>query len=173
MKNQSVFGLFYLVAFLAIVPSACGAGSPGSQSFLGTPRLQSSMAPSAQTVKELLYVSDGIRYTVHVFNYQTGATLGTLRGFGNPSGECVDANGDVYIGSGSLNLIVEYAHGGNTPLQTLYLDGSPIACSISPKGDLAVANGRTPSGGGDVDIFRYASGGPSPYANASCYTLYG
>jgi hypothetical protein len=56
--------------------------------------------------------------------------------------------------------VLEYAHGGTNPIQSLYDPGQPIGCSIDPTtGDLAVANEMSPSGGyGNISIFKKAKG---------------
>jgi hypothetical protein len=61
--------------------------------------------------------------------------------------------------------IVEYAHGGTTPIATLG-DGSeePLACSVDPKtGNLAVLDA------GDIAVFAHASGSPTRYSGGNVY----
>ena len=126
------------------------------------------MAPGSSSMKRLLYLSDQSTQSVQVFDFGSGRNVGELGGFKSPYGQCVDKRGDVFLTteSGSVGAVLEYSHGGDTPVRTFVTDGHPIGCSISPVGgDLAVDNG-TPSGGSDVEIWRHASGTPLSYANS-------
>src|SRR5580698_10194280 len=73
---------------------------------------------------------------VFVYDYKTGAMVGELGDFNfyEPGGMCVDKTGDVWITSTDTGQIVEYAHGGVTPLQTLNTDQNPVGCSVAPNG---------------------------------------
>lgn len=138
-------------------------------------RGRSWMSPSAQTTRRLLYVS-GCYALVYVYNYDSGALVGTLAGFNFPQGQCVDARGDVWIAnfgegsSGQHSSVVEYSHGGSAPLETLVTNGSSIGCSVAPNGDLAVSNfdryfGYGP---GNIQVWKNASGSPQEYTSTSC-----
>jgi hypothetical protein len=112
---------------------------------------------------------------VHVFDFDTRKTVGNLTGFNNPYGDCVDKKGDVFLTTEikSAGAVLEYSHGGQTPINSFDTDGHPIGCSISPiSGDLAVDNGL-PSGGSDVEIWTHASGTPTSYVDEQdCQYLY-
>lgn len=128
------------------------------------------MLPEAKS-KDLLYVSDADRGIVFVFAYlartgRIGRLVGKLTGFYQPSGECVDQSGDVFV-TDQGGAIVEYAHGGTNPIETLP-SADPVACSIDPTtGNLAVANyytfGRGGELPGDIAIFTNAQGNPTTY----------
>lgn len=136
-------------------------------------RGSSRLNPNAKAIKELLYVSDHHTDDVYVYNFKSGAILGKLTGFHDPYGQCVDSNGDIWIANFSGHSIVEYEHGGTSPIRTLMTDGHAIGCSVAPQGDLSVANMSTSDGSGDVEVWENASGSPSSYANAqSCYYLW-
>ena len=81
---------------------------------------------------------------------------------------CVDKKGDVWVVNNSSASLVEYKHGGKTPIATLYGISFPIGCSVDPTtGDLAVANyGNGSYGGGDVSIFAHAKGTPKVYTDS-------
>lgn len=131
------------------------------------------MSADAKGKSELLYVSDGATNDVYVYDYPKGTEVGKLTGFNYPDGQCVDARGDVYITNFEAGTVLEYAHGGTTPVKTLETDGNPIGCSVSPAGDLAVANFSTPSGPGNVLVFKAASGTPTEYSDPSgCYYVW-
>jgi hypothetical protein len=122
-------------------------------------RGESWVLPQARS-DDLLYVSDIGTDDVLVFSYPQGALVGTLSGFDNPFGLCVDVKGDVFIANGSADTVVEYAHGGKTPIATLNLGTSTQACSVDEHtGDLAVV---TPSYG--IAIFKHAKGTPTKYS---------
>jgi hypothetical protein len=127
---------------------------------------QSWMAPDAKK-KNLLYVSDASANDVYVYSYRTTKLKGTLTGFNAPGGLCVDQAGDVFIANTSANDIVEYAHGGTSPIATLSDPGEyPVDCSVDPtSGNLAVTNLFSNSGPGSVSIYPNASGTPTNYAD--------
>jgi hypothetical protein len=169
-----------VVGFLAIVllltacssPSQLGLPEPIRPSVALPDRGHSWMARSAKALN-LLYISDVPARDVDVFSYPAGRLLGKLTGFEIPNGECVDKTGDVFVTDGELLEIREYAHGGTRPLATLSDPGAAEDCSIDPMtGDLAVANStspRTPSGQGDIAIYKDAKGTPKTYANPDLF----
>lgn len=109
----------------------------------------------------LLYVTDGSS-DVAIYSYPKGKLVGTLTGFGLAKGVCTDSHQDVFITDSALHQIVEYAHGGSTPIATITEDAgnNPLACSVDPQtNNLAVAN-ELP---GDVAVFQNAQGQPTTY----------
>jgi hypothetical protein len=93
------------------------------------------------------------------------STLITLQGFNEPYGECVDAKGDTWITNFVGESVAEYARGGTQPISTLSTNGYSVGCSVSPNGDLAVANFSAASGIGNIDVFKHDSGTPTAYSN--------
>jgi hypothetical protein len=132
------------------------------------------MNPAAKK-SDLLYL-DSQAGDVYVFSYPKGELMGTLTGLSDPQGECVDKKGDVFFTSFAGEQILEYAHGGTSPINTLsnpseYMEG----CSVDPKtGDLAVIDFEPSSGGGgaSVAIFANASGSPTVLSDANLYLGY-
>jgi hypothetical protein len=117
---------------------------------------------------KLLYVSDAGTDDVQIYTYPNGAPAGTLTGFNEPQGECVDSAGDVFVTNTRASTIVEYAHGGTTPVATLADPGQfPVACAINSRtGDLAVSNAfDTGFYGGSVSVYKKAVGTPTTYSN--------
>jgi DNA-binding beta-propeller fold protein YncE len=109
---------------------------------------------------DLLYVSNG-NGAVTVYRYWKRDLVGKLSGFTAPTGECVDAVGNIFIADADAHDIVEYAHGARSPMRVLQ-DGksSPYGCSVDPTtGNLAVANFD-----GNVALYRHASGKPRIYS---------
>jgi WD40 repeat protein len=138
-------------------------------------RLRSRQASLSSAIKKthpLLYVSDANEREVFVYKYPNKKLVSTLTGFHEPRGECVDANGDVFIVDewvpAGTSKIYEYAHGGTSPIATLSDSGEfAYGCSINPNtGDLAVSSVGTPSDGpGSVAIYANAQGTPTLYAD--------
>jgi len=165
--------------------AACSAQQPGSGGLVpaGASPAQTArsgdrrswMAPDAKN-KDLLYVADQNTNDVDVFSYPALKREGTLSGFDAPSGECVDNRGDVFIANDEASDIIEYAHGGTSPIATLSDPGYyPVDCSIDPTtGNLAVANIISTSfGQGNIAIYTDAKGAPSAYySDANVYSMY-
>ncbi len=150
-------GLFTVATFTA------GCSGLGSQTNL-PPAVPSSTASQPAVHGALLYVSDTATSEVYVFSYPKGKLLQSLTGFEEPGGECVDKSGDVFITNTGGSNIIEYAHGGSTPVKTLKDTGwFPIGCSVDPAtGNLAVTNfSSSSSGAGNVVIYKHAKGRPT------------
>lgn len=132
------------------------------------------MAPDAAP-QDLLYVSDLATYDVNVYSYPGGKMKGRLTGFGGPEGECVDATGHVFITNFGASNILEYAHGGTSPIATLNDPGYyPVGCSVDvTTGNLAVANYVTTSGAGQggVVIYKQAKGSPKIYTEPKIVSM--
>ena len=97
--------------------------------------------------EDLLYVATGDN--VYVLSYPGGKLVGSLGITGNNL--CSDARGDVFIPTSGYD-VVEYAHGGNSPIETLADGDIPLGCAVDPTtGNLAVTNEA--SGAGEVAIF--------------------
>lgn len=151
---------------LALIVSGCASGA-NSVSPLAQPAplaAQSWMSPGAKTAT-LIYAVDSRTGEVNVYDYSNGQQVGTISGdFIIAAAGCVDARGDVFLTAGEN--VMEYAHGGTTPLQTYTPShGQIVGCSIDAKGDLAVS---TSSPGG---VVIYAKGNPKhsvTYSNSEC-----
>lgn len=104
------------------------------------------MEPNAKH-GDLLYVATGDN--VYALSYPHGRLVGALGVAGNDL--CSDAKGDVFVASSGY-VVLEYAHGGTYPLQTLHGGDIPLGCAVDPRsGDLAVT--QEASGAGEVAIF--------------------
>lgn len=118
----------------------------------------------AASGRDLVYVS--AQSEVDVYTYPRGKLVGKLSaGFSDATGLCSDTKGNVWIVNPNYlgtSTLVEYAHGGNTPIATLQ-DGTkhiPDYCALDPvTGNLAVANTN-----GDVAIYANAQGSPTYYS---------
>jgi hypothetical protein len=129
------------------------------------------MEPGAKS-NVLLYVSNFYGSDVTVYSYPKGGLVGTLTGFGSPTGVCSDSQGNVFITDYADADIVEFAHGGTTPIATLSDSGlRPEGCSVDPTtGNLAVSNLETNGFlHGDLAIYPNASGTPEMYTNPNFF----
>lgn len=150
---------------LGLIAIFSGCGVLGAPAQLAPTASESGRLPrSAQPDRkgDLLYISDFLNDDVYVFSYPKtdGSLEGTLTGFDNPAGLCVDAKGDLFVTNDSAADILEYAHGGTKPIATLELSGGyPYGCSVDPAtGNLAVTSTRT-----GVAIYADAKGTPTSY----------
>jgi len=190
MRN-SRFGWYALSAsIVASLLAGCGVGSPsspapgavnqtasmsavnasrGATAAVQPDRGASWMDPDARK-SDLTYIAD--QGTNDVYVYAAAKLVGTLKGFNEPSGECVDKAGDVLVTNFGASNIVEYAHGAKKPIQTLSDPGFlPLGCSIDPTtGNLAVTNRvDTQFSDGNLVVYADAQGAPTSYTNSNIY----
>jgi len=128
------------------------------------------MSPGAQNIKKLMYVAGAGTGTVYVYDYKTRQLVGELKGFLQPNGECVDAKGNIWITDWQATTTIEYAHGGTSPIATLYTQAEQTACSMDPTtGNLAVGTFSP----GRIYVFRKARGTPRIYTSNACAEMWG
>lgn len=136
------YGFAVSAAIVMLAGCSGGSQSPGIPSATAMQRMRATswMAPDAKS-SDLLYISEQIGDVV-VFSYPKGKLVGTLTGLPDPQGECVDKKGDVFVTTFGGGEILEYAHGGTSPIATLTDPGwQPNGCSVDPAtGNVAVAN---------------------------------
>ena len=110
------------------------------------------MDPSAKG-QRLLYVSDEKNRAVYIYG-PSNKLEGTLTGFFEPLGECVDAANDVWIVDSGGNEVIEYAHGSTTPISGIGTSaGDPVGCSVDPTtGDIAIGVAQFTSAPGWLQI---------------------
>jgi len=121
----------------------------------------------------LLYVSN--YHDDNVLVYQNDQMVGKLTGFKGPDGVCGDKQGNVWIVNNLGANIVEYAHGGQSPIAQLSDDSAyPLGCSVDAvTGKLAVTNVFGPSGGpGSIAVYTNAAGVPTRYRDPNIYYVY-
>jgi hypothetical protein len=172
LRGLALCAALALLAGCGGLPQALRSSAPSGQASIRAPqrahpdRGRSWMLAEAKK-DNLLYVSDASTYDVYAFSYPKGKLVGTLTDQNNPAGLCVDAKGDLFVtqlyGGGH---IVEYPHGGTTPIESLSDPGyEPGGCSVDPTtGNLAVSNIITDSfGTGDLLVFKNAKGTPATY----------
>jgi hypothetical protein len=180
---QIVLGVLGLVGILNgcalrqaqgdVVPSV----SAPSANAVREPAGRSWILPAAKN-QDLLYISDEEAQLVDIYTYKSHKLVGTLTGFFNPEGLCVDKTGDVYVTndtSEGVHQITEFAHGSTNPIRTINdPNGRANGCSVDPEtGDLAVTNLWGASDGeGNVTVYAHASGSPTAYSNPNIYWYY-
>ena len=114
---------------------------------------------------DLLYVGTGDN--VYVLSYPQGKLVGSLGVAGNDL--CSDKMGDVFVPSSGY-VVLEYAHGGISPLRTLHGGDIPLGCAVDPRaGNLAVT--QEASGAGEVAIFADAKEPATWYRDADIGTF--
>lgn len=153
---------------LVVIFGGCagGSGQVPPAFALGGETLPATAARGASWMKPgayagaLLYVSDPGAGVVNVLTYPNGKRIRKLTGFVEPRGECVDASGNVYITDEGAAHVLEYAHGGTTPIGTVDDPGQkPYDCAVNLNegnltGNFAVVNAGTTSGGpGSVTVY--------------------
>jgi sugar lactone lactonase YvrE len=132
--------------------------------------LRRSWMTKTASQSSLLYISDIQTDDVYVYDYPDDTLVGTLTGFNEPQGECVDASGDVWITNTKAAEIVEYAHGGTSPIATIGdPEEYPVGCAVDPiTGDLAVTNIYTQGGEhGNLAIYSDTRGAPRTYTDSN------
>jgi hypothetical protein len=179
MKMMRIAGVLTCIAALA----GCGGsqlGAPGT-SPIGSSGMQrtapggSWMSPSAAK-NDLLYVSVYSFFygsSVYVLSWPGLSLVGQLDV--GALGMCSDKDGNVYMATGASGDILEYAHGGSSPIKTLSdANNYSYGCSVDPStGDLAVTNlydGALEQG--SVLIYPNATGSPQSYQESSISDYY-
>jgi hypothetical protein len=110
----------------------------------------------------------------HILSYPDGKLVGSFESTQGLewSNLCSDVTGNVFLtkfNRGSANVL-EYEHGGTSPMARLHDPGYPWSCSVDPtSGNLAVAT-YSGNGGGDIAIFPAAQGSPTIYRDPNIST---
>lgn len=111
--------------------------------------------------RDLLYVSDGV-HDVRVFSLPQGDLVQTLTSVSRPELQCSDRKGNVYIADWDGGKLDEFAHGGSSPINVLYLNRYvlPGRCTVDETTG-SVALTAFHDGYGELDIFSGGQGSPS------------
>lgn len=161
----------------AIARCACAAAAAALAACSGNlPQVTSPAWPAADAARasRLLYVSDLKTFDVYVYEFPSLKLTKKLKGFDEPEGLCTDASGDVWIADTANARMVEYAHGGSTPIATLAdPTGYPSGCAVDRhSGDLAVTNFFNFSNAGSVLIYSHEHGAPRLYGSSEQFYNY-
>lgn len=151
------------VGVAAVMLAGCGGQTatsvvPSATTAQGSTRETShSWMKRGSTSGNLLYATDG-KDNVLVFSYPQGHLVGALKDVAKPWGACSDSQGNVFITNRKPYQIVEYAHGGTTPINVLSVGEFPQTCAVDPTTDnLAVPQIDS------VDVFANEQGSPQMY----------
>src|SRR5580704_9380706 len=133
------FGGYALSICAAALLAGCGGSQPPIGALGAMPSRPATISGGSSSA--LLYISSPSNGNVYFLTYPKGKLVGTLTGFQEPFGLCSDTAGNVFIPDSEAGDVVEYAHGGTSPIVTLNDVGYlPADCSVDPlTGNLAVA----------------------------------
>ncbi|HEY1656043.1 MAG TPA: hypothetical protein VGF86_13115 [Candidatus Tumulicola sp.] len=152
--------------------AGCMGGNASTFAPTAAARTQSAAqaAGAGSSKQAYLYVSDFNDSVVRVYTYPQLRLAQTLTGLLGPQGMCADASGNVWVATGSHEL-VEYAPDGSEPIGTLEdPNQNPLNCSVNRRnGDLAVANVFGSNSEGGLAIYKHARGKPTLYPNGEGY----
>lgn len=152
------------ITLSALIAGCASAGSTGSVPTAMTPTVARHATSSSG---DLLYVSNvGV---ISVLTYPQGQTVATITTDAFPGAMCSDKHGNVFVTDTVNSDIVEYAHGGTSPIATLKeIDSAPQACSVDAvSGNLAVTNGGDTFQHGNIAVFSKAQGAPTYYTSSN------
>ncbi|MBV8725288.1 MAG: hypothetical protein JO350_08150 [Candidatus Eremiobacteraeota bacterium] len=160
-----------LMAAAALFASAACGGRSSIVATPAQPRLAVASLRPAAAKSALLYIADAGKFIVDVYTFPALKLAGKITGINRQQGECSDADGNVWITSTQGLQILEFAHGGRTPIKVLGDPaGYPAGCAVDPAtNDLAVTNLTGFSGAGAVLIYRHGGGVPAVYQSAKQY----
>jgi hypothetical protein len=135
-----------------------------ARAYMGPLPRYAMLAPNATEGKKREYVINDYGSYATIFDYpKSDAQVGTINGVGGQG--CTNVlygygKGIVWIVAAYDN-ITEYAVRGSKPIKTLSVSSNifPTSCAMDGSGDLAVGN----YDGGEVMIFKDASGAPTVY----------
>lgn len=157
----------------AALLAGCGRAQPPTGTPDATPQSHS-IAAHAQRVgswmrpdsakDNLLFISDEGANDVYVYSLSKYRLVGTLTGFSEPRGLCLNKSGDIWITSAGDSDLLEYAPGGTTPIGSLNDPGEyPVDCAVdTTTGDLAASNIiSSKPGPGSLSIYSHAIGVPA------------
>jgi hypothetical protein len=161
------------------LPASTTSAMQGNAMVVKPNHIRSWMDPDAKS-KDLLYVTNPGGNEVLVYSYPQYKLVGTLGGlYYNffADGVCSDKQGNVWIVGNAGQELIEYAHGGTTPIATLSDPGYyPTACSVDPvTGNLAVANKETVNSTpqqGNVAVYTHATGTPTLYTDSQLFQVW-
>lgn len=171
----------YLVRLAFIIGAAalfagCGGsappmGAPGavaqSRTIAAHADRGGSWMPPGDKSQALIYASGGCGGAC-VLSYPEGKLLGSVSISGAVQGTCSDNKGNVFITNDTD--VLEFAHGGTSPIATLNLPGSAATgCAVdATTGNLAVVFNASGVG---IGIFPHATGPPTVYG-AGLFPVY-
>ena len=125
---------------------------------------------SRATSQDLLYLV-GLR-GIFFYSYDPDLKRVGEINIAHAGGLCVDMQNNVWVADTTRSRMVEYAHGGTTPIATLTDSNAvPYACAVDPAtGDLAVV--RAVGQVADVAVYTNGQGTPKIYRDPNIPVIY-
>lgn len=160
--------LLSLLAAAAMLPSCSGSQNAAMpQSVEAQNRAHRASGSSG----DLIYAVD-ITDKLYIFSYPEFALVATVQQQG--FGVCSDTLGNVWVGDSQNNRVLEYAHGGTMPIETLNDPNQlPANCSVDPSsGNLAVVNRAFNGATGSFSVYLNAKGTPTIYTDPNIFDTY-
>jgi hypothetical protein len=163
--NPQFFGLCATVGMLA----GCGGTQTASNAVPQGVAAQSRARQASGSSGDLLYILTN--YGITIVSYPDLQIVDNITGYPGDDADtiCSDPKtGNVFVPTLG-NTVVEYTHGGTTPIATLYGPSGYTAlrgCSVDPTtGNLAVDSAFGPYGLSGLEIFPKGSGTPTVYTD--------
>lgn len=165
MMHSPTSTRLYLYACAALV-AGLGAACSGLTS--PPPATIANRVAASSAVSALLYVSEPSAHRVLMYSYPGLKRRGEIDGLHGPTGMCVDARTqNVWIVDSFRQQMLEFAHGGRSPIRTLRLGAPGLdACAVdSSSGAIAAANTSNYDDAGALLVFPPGSKKPTLYQN--------
>lgn len=156
---------------VAFALSGCAGGNTQPVAMApGT--LPAGIMPMHSSGGRLIYVADTASNTLTFYSYKTGKEQGSITsGLASPQGVCSDSQGNIFLANTDDFQVLEFAHGGTTPIQKIATTGQyPGGCAVF-KGTLAVVGICSSSDCGQGALLLYANETGSP-TMVTCPNLY-
>jgi hypothetical protein len=161
------------MAIAAVVLAGCGVGAPsssalplarvGSMSAMRPDQSKSWISPDIARPAQLLFESDVVAGHVDVYSLPDMTLKAELVGFAEPTGECADANGNVWIANTYTDEMFEYSHAGKRINTIKHAGPNPQACAVNPRtGELAVMELTAVAYGGPGEVYVYSKPSTKP-----------
>jgi hypothetical protein len=182
IKTLRLVRVALCMSVAAVMLAGCGGSQPPTSTPGVMPQSRTIAAQAARggswqpgkAKSTLLYATGGCS-GVCVITYPSGSVVGSISA---PAfQDCANSSRDVFVTAYPSELhseVLEYAHGGTTPIATLTIPGDSIAggCAVDPTtGNLAVVYGCPDCGGPAVAIFPNSQGTPTIYEGGFTFSF--
>ena len=151
------------IGVAAALLAGCGGSQAGGPAPTDATQRQTQAQKKPRSSGDLVYATGGCG-GVCVFSYPSGQLEHKITLTDSVAGVCSDGNGNVFVTNYGQPQVLEYAHGGTTPIATLTVPGTgTAACGVDLKtSDLAVVFGG--DGYDNIAIFKNETGTPTIYS---------
>jgi hypothetical protein len=125
------------------------------------------LSPDKKSKKGYVYINDSSDESVDVYAFakgKIGKEVGsTTSGISEPQGACSNGKKNVAVSNTGLSETLIFVAPKTTSSGSVSSSGYyPVGCAYDSKGDLAVSNIESTSGGnGNIQVFKGAAGSPS------------